>query len=60
MKKKQGKCRCRPPKSHEDCSYCGSGYEPDYICGMCAAAGIDGKVIRGTGRVICKVHRKEK
>jgi len=50
------KCRCRPAKRHVDCSYCGHGL--DYICGVCKQAGIDGPVIRGTSRVICKIHKE--
>jgi len=57
---KQGKpkCTCRPPKSHADCFYCGSGMD-DHICGECAEAGVDGRVIHGTGRMTCKMHKAE-
>lgn len=48
-------CRCREPKRHSDCCYCGSGFEP-YVCGVCRDGGIDGAVVRGTSRVICKKH----
>lgn len=56
-KEKRGKCRCRPAKTHKDCAYCGIGYS-DHICGVCKEGGIDGPVIRGTSRVICKLHKK--
>jgi hypothetical protein len=52
------KCRCRPPKSHRDCAYCGIGGDANHICGVCREGGIDGPVIRGTSRVICKHHAK--
>jgi hypothetical protein len=52
------KCRCRPPKRHRDCCYCGSGWNDEKICGVCREGGIDGPVIRGTGRVICKLHKR--
>lgn len=51
-------CRCRVAKTHRDCSYCGIGYMPDYVCGVCKQAGIDGKTIPGTSGVTCKLHRK--
>ena len=51
------KCLCRAPKTHRDCMYCGSGWEPD-ICGVCKEGGIDGKLIRGTGRVVCAAHKR--
>ena len=54
---KATKCKCRESKRHDDCSYCGSGLIPDMICGVCKENGIDGKVIRGTSRVICKIHK---
>jgi hypothetical protein len=54
---KKEKCRCRPAKRHRDCAYCGIGYS-DHICGICKEAGIDGPVIRGTSKVICKLHKK--
>jgi len=54
---KEKKCRCRGPKKHRDCAYCGIGYS-DHICGVCREAGIDGPVIPGTGRVVCKLHKK--
>jgi len=52
------KCRCRPAKSHRDCAYCGYGMS-EQICGVCKENGIDGPVIRGTSRVVCKIHKKE-
>jgi hypothetical protein len=54
---KEGKCRCRAAKRHRDCAYCGMGYS-DHICGVCKQAGIDGPVIPGTARVVCKLHKK--
>ena len=54
----KNKCRCRPPKKHSYCAYCRSLYGGDFICGICKEAGIDGKVIRGTGRVICSKHKQ--
>jgi len=57
MKKK---CLCRSPKRHRDCQYCGSAFVGDVVCGICKEAGIDGKLIRGTGRVVCAAHKKEK
>ena len=56
----ESKCRCRPPKRDPRCMYCGSMYVGEFICGVCAEAGIDGKVIRGTKRVICSKHKKGK
>jgi|GEM_PF-7004283 len=53
---KEQKCKCRPAKRHKDCAYCGIGYN-DHICGVCKQAGIDGPVIRGTSRVVCKDHK---
>ena len=45
-------CRCRPAKGHDDCFYCGNGWEPN-LCGECAEMGIDGKTIAGTAAVTC-------
>ena len=56
MKKK---CTCRPPKSHEDCAYCGTN-SSDKICGICKENGIDGPVIKGTERIVCKEHKRNK
>ena len=53
----QPMCRCRPPKRHADCMYCGTGYAGEMVCGVCRELGIDGKLIRGTGRLVCKYHR---
>ena len=50
------KCKCRPPKKHDDCAYCGMG-SSGKICGVCKENGIDGPVIRGTSRVVCKIHK---
>jgi hypothetical protein len=57
--KVEKKCRCRKPKRHRDCMYCGSGYIGEYVCGVCREAGIDGRVIRGTERRMCKKHKAE-
>lgn len=50
-------CRCRPAKSHRDCAYCGVGWDDGKVCGRCRENGIDGKLIPGTGRVICSKHK---
>ncbi len=50
-------CRCRRALRHRDCCYCGNGAEPN-VCGACRFEGIDGHTIRGTGRVICAIHKK--
>jgi hypothetical protein len=52
-------CRCREPKRHRDCSYCGYGGPCTHICGVCREQGIDGQTIPGTGRVVCRLHKKE-
>jgi len=52
------KCGCREPKRSRDCMFCGSCYIGDVICGVCREAGIDGKLIRGTGRRVCAQHKK--
>jgi hypothetical protein len=58
---KQEKCSCRNPKRHNDCAYCGTGYTNGVlICGVCREAGIDGLLLRGTGRVVCALHKKER
>ena len=54
------KCGCRKPKRHPDCMYCGCGYWGEVVCGVCHEAGIDGKVIRGTERRVCKAHKASK
>lgn len=53
-------CRCREPKKHRDCSYCGVGWDDGRICGVCRDEGVAGRLIVGTGRVICKTHKKAK
>lgn len=53
-------CNCKPPKRHSDCMYCGTNCIGEFICGVCAESGIDGKVIKGTKRVICTKHKKTK
>jgi len=57
--KAKSACPCRPPRTHRDCAYCGCGGPATHVCGSCSEAGIDGPVIRGTGRVTCSAHRKE-
>ena len=52
-------CRCREPKTHKDCAYCGFGGPCTHICGVCKEDGIDGPVIRGTERVTCKQHKRK-
>jgi hypothetical protein len=52
-------CRCRPARQHRDCNMCGcTSHRPDYFCGVCLVPGVDGKLIRGTGRYVCPMHRK--
>jgi hypothetical protein len=53
-------CRCRPAKHHRDCAYCGQGWDDGRVCGACKEQGIDGKVIPGTGRVVCAAHKETK
>ena len=64
MTQKTTKCRCRKPKRSIDCAYCGTrclDYNAsNYVCGVCHEVGIDGKVLRGTGRVVCARHKKER
>jgi len=57
MKTKEKKCRCHEPKRHRDCMFCGSGWAGEVICGVCKEEGIDGRLIRGTGRTVCKEHK---
>jgi hypothetical protein len=52
------KCRCREPKHHPECQYCGVAYVGEIVCGACKEAGIDGKVIRGTERRVCSKHKE--
>lgn len=54
------KCRCRPPKRHNDCMYCGCYYAGEVVCGVCKENGIDGRCIPGTARVVCKEHKHAK
>ncbi len=56
---KTTKCTCRPPKRHNDCQYCGVGWWGEVVCGVCREQGIDGRLIPGTGRRVCKLHKKE-
>lgn len=57
VKEKTGTCGCREPKRHRDCMYCGSSWAGEVICGVCKEEGIDGRLIRGTGRRTCAAHR---
>ena len=50
-------CRCREPKRHRDCLYCGFGGPCTHVCGVCKEQGIDGPVIPGTSRQVCKLHK---
>jgi hypothetical protein len=54
---KEKKCLCREPKRDPYCQYCGHLYAGELVCGVCHEAGIDGKVIKGTERRICKLHK---
>jgi hypothetical protein len=59
IKQRAPRCTCRAPKRHRDCSYCGvTAHMPDYVCGVCKEAGIDGKTIPGTARRTCAMHKK--
>jgi len=51
------RCRCRKPRAHRDCAYCGFGGPATHVCGRCKEAGIDGRVIPGTSRVVCSEHK---
>jgi hypothetical protein len=54
-------CLCRLPKRHRDCAYCGYyGGDGWHICGTCRANGVDGPVIRGTERRVCRLHKEGK
>jgi hypothetical protein len=51
-------CRCRPARQHRDCNMCGcTSHRPDYFCGVCLVPGVDGKLIPGTGKYVCPMHR---
>ncbi len=50
-------CRCRTPRRHRDCAYCGTGWADGKICGACRRDGIDGKVIPGTSERTCAAHK---
>lgn len=51
-------CRCREPKTHRDCAFCGvTSHSNGKVCGVCAEDGISGGVIAGTSRRVCKDHR---
>lgn len=58
QEKEPKQCGCRSPKSHRDCMYCGNGWAGEVVCGVCKEQGIDGKVIRGTERRVCKAHKQ--
>ena len=51
------KCKCKEPTTSPNCAYCGTS-QSGYICGVCKEQGIDGPVILGTNRVICRIHKK--
>lgn len=51
-------CTCRAPKRHPDCQYCGYRWAGEVVCGECHENGIDGKVIRGTERRTCHLHKE--
>jgi hypothetical protein len=53
-------CKCQEPKRHKYCMYCGSSYAGEVVCGVCREGGIDGKLISGTGRRLCTIHKQEK
>lgn len=54
-------CACRKPSRHRDCSYCGTtALQPGRVCGVCREAGINGKLIPGTGRQVCRDHKQAK
>jgi len=55
--KARTRCTCRKPKRHHGCAYCGYHWYGWEICGVCREAGIDGNVIRGTSRVVCRLHK---
>lgn len=55
--REEGQCRCREPKRHRDCLYCGMGGACTHVCGECKEAGVDGPVIRGTERRVCRLHK---
>jgi hypothetical protein len=51
-------CRCRLPRRHQNCAHCGVAAPcGGKVCGVCRHNGIDGKLIPGTGRVVCSKHR---
>ncbi len=51
-------CRCREPKRHSSCVYCGY-FAGNAVCGVCKENGVDGPVIRGTNRVVCASHKEK-
>ena len=53
----QTSCRCREPKTHRDCHYCGYAYVGDLICGYCKGKGIPERLIRETGRLTFSAHK---
>lgn len=54
------KCGCREPQLHDDCMYCGKYWAGEVVCGVCRENGIDGRLIRGTGRRVCAEHKGAK
>ena len=56
-------CKCKEPKTHRNCAYCGTQHPwngDEHVCGVCREDGIDGKLIRGTGRMVCKEHKEQR
>jgi hypothetical protein len=58
-RKAHPKCVCREPKKNRHCAYCGWGGDGISVCGVCRESGIDGPAIRGTGRVVCRIHKEK-
>lgn len=59
-RERRRKCACRDPKPHRDCAYCGTtSLRPGHVCGVCKELGVDGFVIRGTERRVCKAHKEQ-
>jgi hypothetical protein len=56
---KRPACGCREPRASRDCAFCGvTSHSDGKVCGRCSEEGIDGAVIRGTGRRICQKHKE--
>lgn len=52
-------CTCRPPRRDRACAYCGVGYDDGRVCGVCREAGMDGRLLPGTGRRVCRLHKPD-